>query len=463
MTVRMRLGEVVNSGGRLDRLPLSSFHRRVVGLISAGGLLDTFDVYLAFGVVAALRAEEFSTLEQAAAFISMTFLGMLIGSAIAGYVGDRFGRRFSYQFNLALFGVASFAAALAPNMLVLIVCRFVMGIGLGAELIVAAGTLGEFIPPAVRGRYASVMGLVSSSGLFVSTAVGYLVIPAFGWRAMFVIGGVGAIVVLLLRKQLPESPRWLEAVGRTEEAEQTLQLIEARVQAQAGPLPTALPPVAAAPGNAPLSALFAPALRPRLLAAVFVAVTVNMTVYGLVGWLPTFMVSHGAAVQKTLGLSTIMSIGSIAGSLLGVALSDRIPRRRALIAGGIGTLVFMTIYPLASGDQAIAASGFFLVLSIYFTTNQGMYSYIPEIFPTALRLRGVGFAGMCARTAGMITPYAIVPLLAHFGLPGVLAMVGLVVVGMIAAVFSLKLETRGAPLETIAQHDNPPGAHVDGV
>lgn len=446
----MVLPESVNAGARLDRLPVSAFHWRVLALISAGGLLDTFDVYLAFGVVAAMRAQGFATLNQAAAFVSLTFFGMLIGSAFAGYVGDRMGRRFSYQFNLALFGIASLVAAASPSMTMLIVCRFVMGIGLGAELIVAAGTLGEFIPPSVRGRWASIMGLVSSSGLLVATGVGYLVIPTLGWRYMFVIGGLGAVVVLMLRKQMPESPRWLEAIGRTAEAEATVSQIEAKVAAQMGPLPGVEISDAPPPRKAPLRELFSAAIRGRLVVATLIAITVNVAVYGLVGWLPVFMVNHGTAVTRSLALSTVMSAGSVAGAMLGVLLSDHIPRRAALIGGGFAVLLFMIIFPIAQSELALSACGFFLVLSIYFVTNQGMYSYIPELFPTAFRLRGVGFAGMSARATGMLTPYAIVALLGRFGLPGVLAMVAVVLIAMMVSVYLLKVETRGARLEEIA-------------
>lgn len=106
----------VNAGARLDRLPISRFHWRMLILISSGAFLDAFDVYLASGVMAATLKEGFSTLQTNALFISLTFLGMFIGAGLAGYVGDRFGRRFSYQANLALFGLASLAACFAPNL-----------------------------------------------------------------------------------------------------------------------------------------------------------------------------------------------------------------------------------------------------------------------------------------------------------------------------------------------------------
>jgi MFS transporter, putative metabolite:H+ symporter len=142
----------VSSGARLDRLPMSRFHWKILGLISAGACLDAFDVYLAGGVSAAMLKAGFSTMQLNALFVSSGFFGIVIDASLSNYLGDRFRRRSSYQFNLALFGLMSFVAAFAPNIQWLIGARFVMGIGLGAELVVAAGTLCEFIPPAYRGR-----------------------------------------------------------------------------------------------------------------------------------------------------------------------------------------------------------------------------------------------------------------------------------------------------------------------
>ncbi|MBN4679051.1 MFS transporter, partial [Pandoraea nosoerga] len=107
-----------------------------LALIGAGMFLDAFDLYLAGGVLGAVLKDGWSTLELNAAFVSATFVGMTIGAWLSGILGDRFGRRFSYQMNLAIFGLASIAAAFAPNMMVLIVLRFIIGIGLGAEIVV---------------------------------------------------------------------------------------------------------------------------------------------------------------------------------------------------------------------------------------------------------------------------------------------------------------------------------------
>ena len=138
----------------------------------------------------------------------------------------RFGRRFTYQINLLIFGLASLAAAFAQDMNQLIACRFVQGLGLGAEIVVGYSTLTEFVPPKTRGRWLSMMAFLVVAGFPVTALLGYLIIPAWGWRPMFVIAGVGSLIVWYLRKNLPESPRWLESQGRTEEAEALMQAIE---------------------------------------------------------------------------------------------------------------------------------------------------------------------------------------------------------------------------------------------
>ena len=139
---------------------------------------------------------------------------MTLGALITGFVGDKMGRRFTYQINLLIFGLASLAAAFAQDMNQLIVCRFVQGLGLGAEIVVGYSTLTEFVPPKTRGRWLSMMAFLTVCGFPVTALLGYLIIPAFGWRPMFVIAGIGSLIVWYLRKNLPESPRWLESQGR---------------------------------------------------------------------------------------------------------------------------------------------------------------------------------------------------------------------------------------------------------
>jgi putative MFS transporter len=169
----------VSAGARLDRLPVSAFHRRVFALVAIGMFFDGFDIYIAGTVLGTTLKSGFSTMGQNAAFVSMTFVGMMLGSFVTGFLGDRFGRRFTYQANLALFGLASLAAAFAPDMTVLIGLRFLMGVGLGAENVVGYSTLTEFAP-ASRGKWLGFLAVVVVTGLPVAVLASTVMIPAFG-------------------------------------------------------------------------------------------------------------------------------------------------------------------------------------------------------------------------------------------------------------------------------------------
>ena len=229
----------VNAGGRLDRLPIARFHYRIFSLIGAGLFVDGFEIFLAGSILGALVQSGWSDLAHNARFISATFVGMLLGAWVAGLAGDRWGRKFSYQANLLIFGISALAASAAPSMDWLIAARFVMGLGLGAEIVVGYVVLSEFVPPQQRGRWGAALATCTNGALFVATVVSWAIVPVLGWRWMFVLCGIGALLVWFLRRSLPESPRWLESKGRDREAEAVLSAIENEVAAT-----RALPPPA---------------------------------------------------------------------------------------------------------------------------------------------------------------------------------------------------------------------------
>src|SRR6266576_1609079 len=298
----LNMAHAVNAGARLDRLPISSFHYRIFCLVGAGMFFDGYDLYIAGGVLASAVQTKFSTAPQNLQFISLTFVGMTLGALITGFVGDKYGRRFTYQVNLLIFGLASLAAAFAQDMNQLIACRFLQGLGLGAEIVVGYSTLTEFVPPKTRGRWLSMMAFLVVAGFPATSLLGYLIIPSFGWRPMFAIAGVGALIVWYLRKNLPESPRWLETNGRAAEAEALMLLIE-RDASGGRPLP---PPAATRPvAQWSLASLFTPALLPRLVVGCVVLITLNTLIFGFVNWLPTFFGQQGISITKSLAYTMV--------------------------------------------------------------------------------------------------------------------------------------------------------------
>src|ERR1700736_3870706 len=438
----------VNTGSRLDRLPIGPFHRRIMFLIGIGMFFDGFDIYLAGTVLGVTLKSGFSTLPQNAMFISATFVGMMLGSFATGFLGDRYGRRFTYQFNLLVFGLASLAAAFAPNMTILIVCRFVMGFGLGAENVIGYSTMTEFVPAKTRGKWLGLMAVCVGTGLPVSLLVASLVVPEFGWRAMFVIGGIGALIVWYLRKALPESPRWLESVARYQQAEALLQSIEAEVSKEHSPLPPPSPTAVNAPSRS-LNSLLSPILLPSMIVGCITLITVNTLIFGFVTWLPTFFVHSGRTIAQSFNYSLIISIGAPIGSAIAALTSDSWGRKPTIVGASLLTILVGSVYPFIRDPLLLSMIGFILMIPIYVLVTVCFAVYIPELFPTEVRLRAPGICNTFGRGATIVTPFLVVALFRHYGVGGVISMlVGLLIIEMVL-VLIFGIEPKNRRLEQI--------------
>jgi MFS transporter, putative metabolite:H+ symporter len=457
-----------HSGARLDRLPIGRFHWQLVGMIGAGLFLDAFDIYLQSGVLATLVKSGWSTLQSNAAFISSTLIGMWLGSLIGGYIGDRYGRRMAYQFNLAVFGLASIAAVFAPSMTILIALRFVMGVGLGAELIIGYATLGEFVPSLARGRFGAILALLTNLSVTATGIVGYWAIPTLGWRSMFALVGLGAVGIWFMRKSMPESPRWLESQGRHEEADALLRSIEARfpdvpawstMAASVAAAPAAEPaPVASVAPSPGYPALFKRPLLSRTVLTMIMS-AVNMSVlYGLIAWFPTFLVKQGIAVTSTLGYTAVMGLGTPIGCLIGMALTDRIGRRMSIVSVLALEAIATAFYPTVHSPIELMATGGVIMMCSACITSLAFAVYIPELFPTELRMRGSSLSAAVGRLASAGAQGAIV---AIFGIGGIFGvtnfLIGLIVL-QILALLVLGVNTRARTLEEIEPTDATPAA-----
>ncbi|MEK6349626.1 MAG: MFS transporter [Burkholderia sp.] len=456
-------------GARLDAVPLSRYHWRLLALIAAGMYFDSFDIYIAGTVLAAMIKSGESTLQLNASFVSVTFIGMMVGAWLSGVMGDRYGRRFCYQFNLLIYGLASLAAALAPSIYWLIVFRLVMGVGMGAEIVVGYGTLSEFIPPTWRGRFGTIVNLVINSSLFLSTLLGWMIVPHYGWRWMFAIAGVGALVAWFLRKRLPESPRWLASKGRVREALQVVETIEtacgvapssqvSRIE-QAAPAPTQ--PAARMPGDtaraARLRDLFAPGMRARTLSAITVLVVQFVAQFAFVSWIPTFLVKEGHSISSSLGMTAVMFAGGPVGSIVAFLLTERVGRKWGIVAFSVICAVLGAGYPFAQQAWLVATLGFTITACLYVLSSFTIASYVPELFPTALRLRGAGLANTVGRAVSIALPYAVTAAYAGTGIAGVLTLIvgTLLAQALIVGVFGP--ETKNRSLESIST-----GPEADG-
>jgi putative MFS transporter len=333
-------------------------------------------------------------------------------------------------------------------MQILILIQCIIGFGLGAENVVGYSTLTEFVPPQSRGKWLGLMTVFVVTGLPVAALLGRLIIPAFGWRAMFMLGGLGALVVWYLRKKLPESPRWLESVGRNEEAESLLQAIEGEVSLQHSPLP---PPRVSTfvKHSRNLSSLFSPAILPRMILGSVSLIVINSLLYGFVTWLPTFFVQQGLSIARSFNYSLVMALGAPIGSAIGAFTADSWGRKPTIVGASLLTILIGSFYPFIQNPVVLMVTGFALIVPIYVLVALLFAIYIPELFPTEVRLRASGICNTFGRGAIIFTPFLVVALFRSHGIGGVLVfMIGLLVVEILV-VLTLGVEPKKRRLEEI--------------
>jgi putative MFS transporter len=264
---------------------------------------------------------------------------------------------------------------------------------------------------------------------------------------MFAIAGVGALVVWYLRKALPESPRWLEAQGRAEEAETVIYAIE-KEAAMAGPLPLPAPPRQAPTFN--LASLLTPALLPRMIVGSWVLITINTLIFGFVTWLPQFFLQQGLTITRSFAYTLVIVLGTPFGALCGAFCADSIGRRRTIIGASFLTIALGAAYATftaATAPLLLLTVGFLLIVAIYVQVAMLFGVYTPELFPTDVRLRANGICHTFGRAATIVSPFIVLWLSQGYGIAGVLAlMVGLLAV-QIVVVWGWGVEPRQRSLE----------------
>src|SRR5690348_5362943 len=215
---------------RLESLRVGTFHYRFISLVSLGEWFDMYDLFMVAYVGAALQNSGFLSLQQFSQLIAAGFLGMFVGTVLFGMTSDQIGRRTSFVVMLLIYSAFTLIGSLAQSAAWLIVCRFLAGIGIGAEIVVIDAYVSEMVPSYARGRFIAITQVVGFTSVPVVAVLSRILVPTHflisGWRWVMVFGAAGALLAWYLRLGLPESPRWLESVDRTRETEAVLDMIE---------------------------------------------------------------------------------------------------------------------------------------------------------------------------------------------------------------------------------------------
>lgn len=435
---------------RLDALPFTRAHLKVLTGSGLGWALDAMDVGLVSFILAALVVEWSLTGEQASWIASAGFVGMAIGASLGGLLADRFGRRSVFAITLLVYGIATGASALAGGIVALLILRVVVGLGLGAELPVASTYVSEFAPARMRGRLIVILEAFWAVGWTAAALIGFFVIPNIdqGWRWAFALGAIPAVYALVVRWGLPESARWLERQGRHTEAEAVVTRFEQSAAVGADQRRRTDPPVtpvAAMTGGSRLRVLWSAEFRVRTAALWIVWFCVNFAYYGAFIWIPTILFSQGYDLVKSFGFTLIITLAQLPGYAVAAWLIEVWGRRVTLSVFLAGSAVAAVLFGTASTEGAIIAAG--MALSFFNLGAWGaLYAVTPEMYPTSLRATGSGWAAGVGRIASIVAPLTVPVLLGMGGAPLLFVVFAAFFVLAAAAAWGLK-DVRGEALD----------------
>lgn len=406
--------DVASIVSRIDRTKVTPTLKRIVALVAAGMLLDGTDVYLASTVASSSLSTGWSTVQENSWFLSAGFVGLFVGSLLAGFIGDLFGRHIAYQLNLLLFGGFTLVGAFAPNMMFLIFCRLGAGVGLGAEIVTGYAMVSEFAPAKSRGKWCTMVSIVANVAPPVSMLLCAFIVPRFTWRPMFVAVGVLAGVVWWMRRDIPESPRWLALHGRMSEADAIVRRLEANGVEDEDVADSTTFAKAGGSGRGGMSA------KPKsvamcLFVAVVAAGATNVCLHTFTSWVPTLLLKKGINLSGSLWLSTVMLLGAPVGCIISGLLIDRIGRKKVIVPSFLVTAVFGLLYAAQTRTVPAAIMGFVLTASLYVTLSGVISVYTPELFPTNVRFRCTGVANSFGKLVTAVMPLIVAWMLTAWG------------------------------------------------
>jgi MFS family permease len=388
---------------RLDRLPWSRWHWRVVIALGVAWVLDGLEVTLVGSIGGVLERGDTLALSatQIGAAGSLYIGGAVLGALLFGRLTDRLGRKKLFLVTLAVYAAATFATAFSPDFAFFALCRFFTGVGIGGEYAAINSAIDELIPARVRGR----VNLAINGSFWIGAALGAglsLVLldprvlgPVWGWRAGFALGAVLAIAILLVRRNVPESPRWLMAHGRSEEALRIIEGIEVEVAAQHGPLAPVAPGAGAAarpmlPSLRQVAQVLLHRYRQRSMVALALMIS-QAFFYNAIFFTYALVLTrfHGVAEEKVALYIFPFALGNVLGPLLLGPLFDRVGRRKMIaltyVLSGVGLgltgWAFMLGW-LDARSQALCWSAVFFLAS---AAASSAYLTVSEVFPLEMR------------------------------------------------------------------------------
>jgi putative MFS transporter len=387
-------------GHAIDQSPVTRPMIGVIVITALASLFDAGDAYM-LGFVLPGIAKEFNAKPETLGLLaSCSLIGMTVGSIGWGWIADKWGRKAAFTLTLLMFSVFSGVCGLAPTMAFLLGARFLAGIGIGGAVPVDASILAEFAPARIRGYSAGALPISWPVSTFLVSAISLYVLPKWGWRGLFFVFVVPALLTFWIRRNVPESPRWLANRGRFAEARKALNYLkisdEAIARSQIAvqnepPLPM-LPP-------AVFRDLFTPQIRQRTIHTWLLWLLPQMAGWGLNVWLPKLFMMYGSTLKQAVTYMLYISLFSIGGRFLVYFLSEKVGRKLFIVWGF--TLLGIC---LCFAIGAKTAPHLFWIAALCRLFNEigvcGATIYTPEVFPLHIRVLGTSTAMGLGRIGG---------------------------------------------------------------
>jgi MFS transporter, putative metabolite:H+ symporter len=429
----------------LDGAEIGRIHRRVFAIVTAGLFFDVIDFIILGSLVPDIVRSNFATPAQIGTVGTAQIIGLFIGAIGQGEFTDRLGRKRIYQLSVLLYSLATIAAALAPNPLWLAFGRLIAGIGLGAASPTCFSYVAEYSPKRIRGRATAFMQFIGGACVWplgTLFALGFR--DTIGWRGIWVVIGLGGLVVFLLSFALPESPRWLVTHGQGRRA---LDLLERMGLGSRTSGNQFVMDDAANTHSDPMGVVFR-RYRKRIIAAMICFFAFFGAALGLGGWLPNILADRGFTITKSLTFTFGMQLSFPLSSLFMMYSLERFGRIRTSVTAFLLAVIMSITFFYSRSDTMVLVVGFWMNFFIQLAGNS-MQIFTSEVFPTNARASGFGLAQSGGRVGAALS-FPVIGVLSTYGLGYVMAGIAMMMAVAAVAVTQIGSETRGRSLDEIA-------------
>lgn len=437
---------------RLERMPLTKWHTRILSFIGAIHLTDAFDALTIAYVLPVLMVNWHLSPANAGLLASTGYIGQTIGALFFSVVAERYGRVTSLRCLLFVIAIFAFACAQAESIWAFAVFRFVQGLGLGGESPVSATYMNELCPARMRGRISFVLQSTFGLGNLVAAFAALWLIPRYGWQVMFYLGTMPIILAVLLPKVAPESPRWLVINGWEKEARDIVAHIESYAPAiQNVPLkPSA---VVRTNQREAFSALLSHRYIGRSIVVWIMACCSGLATYGILVWLPAlYRTVYHLPLDASLRYGLLAMVATLVGCIAGIFIIDKLGRKLTFSLAFAGCAIPMVYLAFSGTAASVEKVAVLASISIAFIAivQCGIYVYAPELYPTRLRARGAGSATAVTRLASVFSPSIIGALLTYYSIQAAFIYLAIAAVTGMTVIALFGPETRGKELDQIS-------------